>query len=196
MIAAVLSPAGADVELLPVVEDDPAAHRAALERGLSADVLVSSGGVSVGPHDLVRSVARELGVEEVFWGVAIKPGKPLSFGTCGATLVFGLPGNPVSSLVGTVVFVRTAVLAMQGSADPGPRYEPGRAGVGLARNPHRDEFVRSTRRIDDGDVVLEPVLGQDSHMIVRAAAAEVLVRVPRGEGELAPGQAVRYLSLD
>ena len=94
MIGAVLRSAGANVELLPVVEDDESAHRAALERGLEADVLVSSGGVSMGPHDLVRRVAADLGVEEVFWGVAVKPGKPLSFGVRGATLVFGLPGTP------------------------------------------------------------------------------------------------------
>lgn len=196
MIAAVLEPAGADVKVLPVVEDDADAHRAALERGLSADVLVSSGGVSMGPHDLVRRVERELGVEEVFWGVAVKPGKPLSFGTRGATLVFGLPGNPVSSLVGTFVFVRTALLALQGMSDPTPRYEPGRTGASLRRNPLRDEFVRATRRIEDDAVVLEPILGQDSHMIVRAAAADALVHVPRGEGEIPSEAPVRYLSLD
>lgn len=196
MIAAVLTTAGADVEGLPLVPDDASAHRATLERGLSADLLVSSGGVSMGPHDLVRSVARELGVEEVFWGVAVKPGKPLSFGVRGATLVFGLPGNPVSSLVGALVFVRTALLALQGAREPGPHYQPGRAGSGLPRNPLRDEFVRARRRIGDGAVVVEPVQGQDSHMIVRAASADALVRVPRGEGEIASGEAVRYLTLD
>ena len=120
LIAAALAPAGAELELLPVARDEDAEHRAALERGLAADVLVSSGGVSMGPHDLVRRVAAELGVEEVFWGVAVKPGKPLSFGVRGRTLVFGLPGNPVSSLVGALVFVRPALLALQGLPDPTP----------------------------------------------------------------------------
>ena len=99
MLAAALTTAGAVVERLAPVEDDLDAHRAALERALDADVVVTSGGVSVGPHDLVRGVLRELGVEELFWGVAVKPGKPLAFGARGRTLVFGLPGNPVSSLV-------------------------------------------------------------------------------------------------
>ena len=196
MIAATLASAGADVETLPVVADDPSAHRAALERGLAADVLVSSGGVSMGPHDLVRRVARELGVEEVFWGVAIKPGKPLSFGVRGQTLVFGLPWYPVSSLVGAVVFVRTALLALQGIEDPGPTYEPGRAGAALSRNPERDEFVRARRSVEGDDVVLEPVMGQDSHMIVRASAADALVHVSRGEGEIAAGTPIRYVTLD
>ena len=125
LIAAALAPAGAELELLPVARDEGPEHRAALERGLAADVLVSSGGVSMGPHDLVRGVAAELGVDEVFWGVAVKPGKPLSFGVRGRTLVFGLPGNPVSSLVGALVFVRPALLALQGLSDPDPQLSRG-----------------------------------------------------------------------
>ena len=114
--------------------DDEAALRKALERGLAADVLVTSGGVSVGEHDLVRAVERELGVEEVFWRVSIKPGKPISFGMRGGTLVFGLPGNPVSALVGCELFVKPALRALQGLADPLPRFEPGRLAAGLQRN--------------------------------------------------------------
>jgi molybdopterin molybdotransferase len=196
MIAAVLAAAGAIVDLLPVVEDDESAHTAALERALAADVVVTSGGVSMGPHDLVRRVEAKLGVEEVFWGVAVKPGKPLSFGVRGHTLVFGLPGNPVSSLVGALLFVRPALLALQGIEDPRPRYEHGLTAVALPRNAHRDEFVRSRRRADEAATLLEPILGQESHMIVRAATAEALVHVPRGDGEIAAGSSVRYLALD
>ncbi len=118
----------------PAVADDEGAHRRALERGLEADVLVTSGGVSVGPHDLVRRIEAELGVREVFWGVAVKPGKPLSFGVREGTLVFGLPGNPVSSLVGFELFVRPAVLALQGAADPRPRFETGTLAAAVRRN--------------------------------------------------------------
>ena len=194
-IAAVLEASGAEVDLLPVVQDEEAAHRAALERGLAADVLVSSGGVSMGPHDLVRRVAAELGVEEVFWGVAVKPGKPLSFGVRNETLVFGLPGNPVSSLVGALIFVRPALLAVQGLSDPRPRFQVGRIEISLRRNEHRDEFIRARRTVDDRGILLEPVTGQESHMIVRAASADALVHVPRGAGEIAVGDAVRYLDL-
>jgi molybdopterin molybdotransferase len=197
ILAAQLVSAGARVERLAAVADDEQAHRQALEAGLEHEVLVTSGGVSVGPHDLVRRVEAELGVEEVFWRVAVKPGKPVSFGVAGSTLVFGLPGNPVSSLVGFELFVRPAILALQGLADPLPPFEPGRLAAAARQNPHRDELVRARRRVDgeDGAVVLEPLAGQESHMIARAAGADALVLVPRGEGELEPGAAVRYLRL-
>jgi molybdopterin molybdotransferase len=144
----------------------------------------------------VRRVEAELGVEEVFWRVAVKPGKPVSFGVRGRTLVFGLPGNPVSSLVGFELFVRPALLALQGHRDPLPPFEPGRLAASARRNPHRDQLLRArTRAGDDGALELEPLAGQDSHMIARAAEADALVLLPRGEGELAAGTAVRYLRL-
>jgi molybdopterin molybdotransferase len=195
MLGAQLAAAGAEVERLAAVEDDEDAHRAALERGLEFDVLVTSGGVSVGPHDLVRRVEAELGVEEVFWRVAVKPGKPVSFGVRDRTLVFGLPGNPVSSLVGCELFVKPALLALQGASDPGPRFEPGTLARAVRRDPARTELMRARSARDGDHVVLDPVSGQESHMIVRAAEADALVLVPAGEGELAAGAPVRYLRL-
>src|SRR6266567_8054361 len=143
ILSAQLEAAGAAVELMPAVGDDEAAHRGALEHALDTDVVVTSGGVSVGPHDLVRRVEAELGVEEVFWRVSIKPGKPVSFGVRGETLVFGLPGNPVSSFVGCELFVRPALLALQGAADPGPRFLPGRLAGTIDRDPARTELMRA-----------------------------------------------------
>jgi molybdopterin molybdotransferase len=195
ILATQLASAGAEVERLGPVPDDEAAHRAALETGLQADVLVSSGGVSVGPHDLVRSVGAELGVEEVLWGVAVKPGKPLWFGVRGQTLVFGVPGNPVSALVCFELFVRPALLALQGIADPLPRFEPGTLARSVRRNPVRTELVRARSRLAEGAVEVEPVTGQDSHMIARAAGADVLVLVPSGDDELVAGTAVSFLRL-
>jgi molybdopterin molybdotransferase len=151
--------------------------------------------VSVGPHDLVRRILGELGVEEIFWGVAVKPGKPLAFGVRGSTLVFGLPGNPVSSLVGAEVFVRPALLALQGASVPGPVFFEGRLAAAVRRNAHRDEFVRARSSASVDGLLLDPVSGQESHMIARAAAADALVFVPRGKGELAVGGRVRYLAL-
>ena len=195
MLTAALAAVGADIEALPVVADDELAHREALERGLAADVLVTSGGVSVGPHDLVRVIEAELGVEEVFWRVAIKPGKPVSFGVRGETLVFGLPGNPVSALVGCELLVKPAVRALQGQREPLPRRESGVLATSLQRNDARDEFVRARSRLDRDGVVLEPLSGQESHMIARAAAADALVHVPRGDGELAAGERVAWIQL-
>jgi len=191
MLASALAAAGADVERMPAVADDEEAHRAALERGLAFDVLVTSGGVSVGSHDLVRSVEAGLGVEEVFWQVAVKPGKPVAFGVRDRTLVFGLPGNPVSSLVACELLVKPALRALQGLADPLPRYARARLASPLHRNASRDELVRA--RVS-GDVV-EPLSGQESHMIARAAAADALVHVERGEGTIDAGSTVSYLRI-
>ena len=195
MIAAAAVAAGAEIESLAHADDDPTAHRLALERGLAADVLVSSGGVSVGPHDLVRRIEAELGVEEVFWGVAVKPGKPLAFGVRGRTLVFGLPGNPVSSLVAVELFVRPALLALQGAASPGPHYASGTLTAPLRANDDRDQLVRARSRVVEGDTLLDPLSGQESHMIVRAAAADALVLVRRGGSDLTAGTRVPYLRL-
>jgi molybdopterin molybdotransferase len=196
ILAAQLGSAGARVERLAAVADDEEAHRESIARGLEHDVLVTSGGVSVGPHDLVRLVERELGVEEVLWRVAVKPGKPVSFGVRDSTLVFGLPGNPVSSLVGFELFVRPAILALQGQAEPLPRFEPGRLAAAVRQSSDREQLVRARTTPGDGEAVdLEPLTGQESHMIARAAGADALVLVPRGEGELPAGTRVRYLRL-
>lgn len=192
LIAAHLRSEGVQPTILDAVADDAAATRAALEGALAdADVVITSGGVSVGPHDLVRGLLAELGVQEVLWRVAVKPGKPIAFGTRADTLVFGLPGNPVSSLVGLELFVRPALLALQGARDAAPRFLSGRLGARLERNPTRDELVRA--RLVDG--WLEPIGGQGSHMIVRAASADALVLVPHGAGVLEQGAAVSWLPL-
>jgi molybdopterin molybdotransferase len=127
--------------------------------------------------------------------VAVKPGKPVSFGVRGATLVFGLPGNPVSSLVACLLFVRPALLALQGARSSLPPWLPGRLARPVRRNPHRAELLRARSRVAVEAVDLDPVAGQDSHMIARAAEADALVLVPRGEGELPAGAPVRYLAL-
>jgi molybdopterin molybdotransferase len=121
----------------------------------------------------------------------VKPGKPVLFGTRGHTLLFGLPGNPVSVLVGLELFVRPALRALQGTADPGPRFEPARLARPARLDPARTVFLRA--RLEDG--VVDPLSGQESHMIVRAAAANALVHLPRGEGELAAGEPVRIIRL-
>ena len=195
VIEAQLAGAGAEVERLVAVEDTETAHRTAIERGLEADVLVTSGGVSVGAHDLVRRVEAGLGVEEVFWRVAVKPGKPTSFGVRGDTLVFGLPGNPVSSLVTCELFVRPAVEALQGLVDPGPHFRIGTLAAPTGRNPQRDELARARARVTDDGVVLELLRGQESHMIAQAAEANALVLIPAGDGTVESGTPMRYLEL-
>ncbi len=195
MIAAALEEAGALVERAGATEDTRDAHVRALDHALHSDVVVTSGGVSVGPHDLVRRVEADLGVEEVFWGVAMRPGKPLAFGVRGRTLVFGLPGNPVSSLVGCLLFVRPALLALQGHPDPAPPFRPGTLAMEVRQHPERDDFVRARTTWTDDGALLHPTVGQESHMIVRTTAAEAIVHVPRGTGVLEAGTRVRFLPL-
>jgi len=131
----------------------------------------------------------------LFWRVSVKPGKPISFGVRGGTLVFGLPGNPVSSLVCFELFVRPAVLALQGASDPGPTFWLGELAASVKRNDERDQLLRARLHTDAARVVLEPLRGQESHMIARTAGADALALVPRGEGTLEAGAAVRYLRL-
>jgi molybdopterin molybdotransferase len=194
-IGAQVASAGGVAEILPQVGDDRSATEEAIRRGLEADVLVTSGGVSVGPHDLVRGTLAALGAEEVFWRVAIKPGKPVAFSVHGSTLVFGLPGNPVSSLVAFELLVRPALLALQGARRPGPFFLPGTLRAAVARNAGRDELVRARSEVTPGGVGLAPLVGQESHMIASAFAADALVFVPRGEGTLEEGTTVSYLRI-
>ena len=124
MVRLLAERAGAEVVDHGVIGDDLEATRAAGRAGLEGDVLVVSGGVSVGPHDHVKPAFEDCGVEEVFWRVRIKPGKPLWFGRRGDTLVFGLPGNPLSTIVCFCVFIEPALRRLAGERDARPRLEP------------------------------------------------------------------------
>jgi molybdopterin molybdotransferase len=196
LLATALQLAGAVPAQLGVVADTEEEHRRTMERALLGfDMLVTTGGASVGPHDLVRKVQAELRVEEVFWGVAMKPGKPVAFGVRRDHLVFNLPGNPVSVLATFELLVRPAVNALLGLPQPLPAFRPGRLAAAARRNADRDEFVRATVGEEDGEPVLTPVSGQESHMIVRAGRSAALAWIPAGEGEIAAGAPVRFLPL-
>ena len=184
MLAAALAAVGAATELLPAVADDESALREALARGLAADVLVTSGGVSVGPHDLVRRIEAELGVEEVFGALRSSRGSRCRSASAARRSCWAA-GNPVASLVGCGL--RRPALRAAGLAEPLPRWS--RAGCVAApaeRRPRRAERARSAWTNRDG---ARPSR-QESHIIV-ARRAEALVHVPRGIGELPAGAAVR-----
>ena len=196
LLAAACQSAGAVPAQLGVAGDDAGQIEREMERALLGfDMLVTSGGASVGPHDLVRATFPGFRIEEVFWGVRVKPGKPVCFAMRRDHPIFVLPGNPVSVLVTFELFVRPAINALLGLPDPLPAYSRGALGSAVARNPHRDEYVRAQTRREDGHVVLEPLDGQDSHMIVRASRADALIAVEAGEGELPAGSAVSYLPI-
>jgi molybdopterin molybdotransferase len=173
------------------VPDTPEGTRAALNEALeAADVVIVSGGVSVGPHDHVKDALHDLGVEERFWGVRLRPGKPTWFGTRGDTLAFGLPGNPVSAMVTFQLFARPALAALQGAPPDAARATAVLAHA-IARNPRRDETVRVTLRHTDEGLVAEPTGAQGSHMLTSMLGADGLALIEHGDGELAAGELVK-----
>jgi molybdopterin molybdotransferase len=173
------------------VADDPGETRAALREALDgADVLIVSGGVSVGPHDHVKPALLDLGVEERFWGVRLRPGKPTWFGTRGDTLAFGLPGNPVSAMVTFQLFVRPALAALQRSRS-GTRRATARLNKGVPRNPEREQAIRVRLTQSDNGLTAEPTKdAQGSHVLTSMLEADGLALVAAGEGEAAAGERV------
>ncbi len=196
VVTSMVSAVGANVVHHPPVADDFDATREAVERGLEGDILVVSGGVSVGPHDHVKPAFEACGVEEVFWRVRIKPGKPLWFGRRGKTLVFGLPGNPLSAIVGTAVFVIPALRRLRGENDVGPRFERGRLGEAAGPSDGRTTFLISKLvRDDDGVLVAHPTERQGSHMTGALGESDGFAIAPHGSGPLAAGAEVDLLRL-
>jgi molybdopterin molybdotransferase len=180
-----------------VIADDFESTRAAVEAGLAGDVLVVSGGVSVGPHDHVKPAFEACGIEEVFWRVRVKPGKPLWFGRRGDTLVFGLPGNPLSSIVGFLAFIEPALRRLHGERDPAMRTERARLAEAAGPSDGRTTFLTS-RLIPGADGVLEatPTAGQGSHLTGALGQSDGFAIAPHGSGPLPAGamvDAVRFV---
>lgn len=184
----------ADVAGAHHVADDPEATREALSEALAgADLVLTTGGVSVGDRDYVLEAAEGAGVERVFWRVRQKPGKPLFFGVSEDGLLLGLPGNPGSVHACLVTHVRRVLDLLEGVAEPGPRMRPGRLGADFPLNAAREWWVRCEVELrGDGEVWLEPLERQASHMIGDLGRAEALARLPRGEGEVERGTTVPW----
>jgi molybdopterin molybdotransferase len=172
---------------LGIVPDDPQALRAALDRGAEADVVISTGGVSMGDYDVTKLVLQ--GDADVdFWQVAIQPAKPFAFGRIGSALFFGLPGNPVSVLVSFEQFARPALLKMQGA---GALLRPrlvARAGETLDTDPAKTVFVRVlVEGLGAGVPTVVKSGGQASNVLSAAASADGFAVVPRGTGKVDAG---------
>jgi len=176
-------------------QDDPAALKDRLFVALhEEDVILTVGGVSVGSHDYVKEVLGDLGAEEKFWRVSIKPGKPIYFGIKGKTVVFGLPGNPVSALVTYFLFARPAILKMMGHPDPWPKPVKARFEGEARKNPGRMEFLRGTISGDGSRAIAKG--GQDSHMLSGLATANCLIHFPLEATELNTGDEVEVTMLN
>jgi molybdopterin molybdotransferase len=189
-LAAQVERAGADLIRRTTVPDDPEGTRSAIASALEdADVAIVSGGVSVGPHDHVKPAFAELGVEERFWGVSLRPGKPTWFGTRDGTLAFGLPGNPVSAMVTFHLFVRPALAALQGAA-PGPHRATAVLGAAVQRNAHREQAVRVRLETSADGLLATPTGPQGSHMVTSMLGADGLAMIAPGPGEAEAGERV------
>ncbi len=182
--------AGADVVEARIVRDDADALRDFLAAALACDVVVSSGGVSMGEHDLVRGALSSLGVEERFWKVAQKPAKPLAFGVRDATLVFGLPGNPVSSAIAFLEYVHDALIRLQGGAPTPP--ERARLAAPFPCDPGKHRFLFGAF---DATGAVRPSTRLGSHMLSAGLGADALIGVPPGAEPLPVGALVEVRRL-
>jgi len=195
-LLAALREAGADVEVMGIAPDEAEALRSFVTLALrNADVLVTSGGVSVGTHDLVKPLLESIGTVHV-GRVKLKPGKPFTFATLeGGKVAFGLPGFPVSSLVTFEVFVRPALRKMQGFAELQRPTLPVRLGYDARPTAERTEYQRVTLRRDGRELVAETTGSQSSSRLLSLAGAHALVRVPAGDETLKAGTIVEAMVL-
>ncbi|MEP6785504.1 MAG: gephyrin-like molybdotransferase Glp [Sphingomonadales bacterium] len=191
MLAAMLGTLPVEVIDLGIVPDDRAALAAAFARASDCDILVTSGGASVGDHDLVRPVLLDMGATLDFWKVAMRPGKPLMAGTLGSTIVLGLPGNPVSAFVTATLFLLPLIRHLSGACDSLPRCIPARCGAPMAAVGPRTDFVRA--RWDEG--ALSPLPSTDSGALSSLSRADALIIREAGATAIPTGTMVHALLL-
>src|SRR2546428_2707308 len=177
LLQALLKSCGAIVKSAEHSRDDRELLIETIERGLKNHVLIISGGVSVGEHDLVQSTLRSLGAKIDVWRVAIKPGKPFLFGRIGDCFVFGLPGNPVSAFVTFLQFVRPAILKMSGAAKLELPQSPAKLIVDLTNDGERAHYIRG--KLERGNFA--PIGRQESHAIFGLSQSDALLRLAAGE---------------
>ncbi len=196
-IAALVRAGGGEPTVLPVARDDPAAIAAAVDSARRADMLVTTGGASVGDHDLVQQSLGEQGFVLDFWQVAMRPGKPLIAGRLGDTPVLGLPGNPVSALVCSVLFLLPSLDVLAGLPPAATRTERARLGAAVKENDHRADHLRAELAIGpDGALLVTPFPRQDSSLLRLLTRADALVlRAPHAP-PLAEGAVVEIIRLD
>jgi len=181
-LAAFVTACGGEAINLGIARDEESALADLIDRAAGADLLLTSGGASVGEHDLVQSVLKSKGMDLDFWKIAMRPGKPLMFGrlpmSMGALKVIGLPGNPVSALVTATLFVGPALARLLGQEDVGPRIVKARLGIDLPANDLRQDYLRSVVTEDAQGPVATPFGKQDSAMLSALSRSGGLVIRP------------------
>ncbi len=189
-IAADVQEAGGLPILLGIAKDSPEELKAKIRQGLNADILVLSGGVSMGDYDFTKPVFQELGGEMNFWKLAIRPGQPVAFGKIGKTLAFGLPGNPVSSMVTFEQLVRPAMLKMCGSQVLARPVVQAIFQEKFSKRPDRRHFLRGILWMENGMLMVRTTGSQGSGILTSMVKANGLIDVPVEVEKLKPGDVV------
>ena len=196
-LAALVRAAGGEPVVLPVAADTREAVAAVADALHGMDLLVTTGGASVGDHDLVIESLKTRGLKLDFWQIAMRPGKPLLFGRLGSVPVLGLPGNPVSAMVCSILFLLPALSRLCGLPAAPPPTVRAIAGAALRANDHRADHLRATVRIDpEGRIVATPFPVQDSAMLRRLALADALILRAPNAPALPEGGEVTVIRLD
>jgi len=197
-IAALVADIGGEAIDLGIAADTTEAIIAAALRALDADadILVTLGGASVGDHDLVQAALGDVGFELGFWRIAMRPGKPLMFGTIGDMRVLGLPGNPVSSVVCGLLFLRPLLNALLGTGDRNFEEETAVLGAPVGENDQRQDYLRATLALDDdGRTVATALPWQDSSLLATLSKADALLVRPPFAPAAETGEACRIIRL-
>lgn len=195
IIAALAERLGADARMLPIARDDRDSLRTVFELAKGADLVVTSGGASVGAHDLVGEVAEELGLERSFWKIAMRPGKPLMAGRMGDAAMLGLPGNPVSATVCAELFLRPMLRKLAG-LPPESRVQKAELATDSGPTGPRTHYMRATLEPGHPLPRVTPFDNQDSAMLSILSQADCLLIRPLGDGPRKAGDTVEILPLD
>jgi len=194
-LAAFVSACGGEPIILPIAHDTMDAITAGANAAAGADLLVTTGGASVGAHDLVQDSLKSQGLALDFWKIAMRPGKPLMFGGLGALPVLGLPGNPVSALVCALLFLRPAIERLSGLPGAAPATTTATLTTALKPNDHREDFLRATITHTAAGDHVTPFPVQDSGMLKTFAHATALINRPPHDPAREPGATVKIIRL-
>ena len=193
-LSAMVTVFGGEPRMLGIAPDDREALASMAAGAAGSDLLLTSGGASVGDHDLVREVLGGMGFELDFWKIAMRPGKPLIFGAIGETPVLGLPGNPVSALVCAIIYLRPMLLRMLGVADANGSVATARLAEPLGENDERQDYLRGALSGDgEGGLAVTPFFRQDSSMLATLAQADCLIVRPPNAPAAKAGETVEIL---
>lgn len=194
-IAALAEQAGATARILPIARDTLADLTTVLTLAADADLVITIGGASVGDHDLVAQAAAGMGMQQAFWRIAMRPGKPLMAGLLAGKPMLGLPGNPVSSIVCAHLFVLPMLRAMLGQPDPAPRTQTAVLGADTGPTGPRTHYMRARLTPRNGLPLITPFERQDSALLGVLAEADALLIRPLGDAAQLAGTEVTYLPL-